>query len=127
MKCEFPSENGWSKTVYDYSLFSMCLALPVAYFLYNDTQLERFYYPLAMAAKSAVTIQICESLVYILWLPENFDELEAIYNCGEVLFSRLHAMVTIFGEMHLAYFLAKSLGLDGQNLLLWRGAVLTLP
>lgn len=127
MECSFPSANGWSKTVFDYSLFTITLALPVAYFLLTDNHLERFYYPLAWTAKLSVTLQLCESSVYLLYLPVDFQQLDAVYNCGQLLFSRLHAIVSIFGEMHLVYFLTKALGLGTQSISLGRGVALTLP
>lgn len=113
--------------MFDYHVFSTILALPVAYFLITDSKLERFYYPLALAAKSSVVLQLTESFTYLAYLPTDFEHLDAVHNCGEVILSRLHAMATLFGEMHLVYFLSKALGLGGQNISLGRGISLTLP
>jgi hypothetical protein len=127
MDCAFPSVNGWSKTIFDYHIFSTCLALPVAYLLITDTKLERFYYPLAMAAKSSIVLQLLESFSYLAYLPADFEHLDAIHNCTDVVLSRIHAMITIFGEMHLVYFLSKALGLGGQSISFGRGLSLNLP
>jgi hypothetical protein len=102
-------------------MYTLFLAIPFAYFFLTDTKLERFYYPLGATAKASVVIQICKALSYLVPLPQNFQDLELVQNCGEIILSRTHAIVTIFGEMHFVYFLSKALGLGGQNISFGRG------
>jgi hypothetical protein len=126
MDCAFPSSNGWSKTVFDYHCYTIVLSLSLAWYMITDAHLERFYYPLAISAKLSVVFQIAESIIYLLILPPEFQNVEAIHNCGEIVLSRLHAIFTLFGEMHFVYFLAKALGLGGNNISILRNVKLTL-
>jgi hypothetical protein len=98
----------------------------MAYFLLTDSKLEKFYYPLALSAKASVLLQLAESIVYISVLPTNFQEIDAVSNCGEIVLSRLHAICTLFGEMHFVYFISKALGLGGQVISVGRGTSLNL-
>ena len=115
MDCQFPSSNGWSKTIYDYHIVTACVGLPIAFFLFSDVRLRRFYYPLAAASKAAILLELLGSFWYLVSLPENFEQLSEVQNCGEIFMGRLQFAMTIFGEMHMVYFLSKALGVGVGN------------
>lgn len=126
LDCSFPSRNGWSKSVFDYHAFSLVVTLPIAYFLLSDVKLERFYYPLAVTTKASVILGIVDSLFYISYLPHGFESMGAIENCGEIVLGRILVVATLFGEMHLVYFLSKALGQSRPTVSIFRRWSLTL-
>jgi hypothetical protein len=127
MDCSFPTSSGWSKTKFDSHIYCLSFALPVAYLLFTDQKLKRFYYPLAVSAKCSIILDILGSLIYLADFSVNFEDIVAVNSCGEIVLGRLQFIVTMFAEMHLVYMLSKALGLGSEHVSIWNGASITLP
>lgn len=98
--------------ILEYHVFSIALAVPTAYFLFNNSNLRKFYLPLYHLVNAAIMLNFLTSGFYFWYFPYNKGD----GNCPEIVLSRIKAIIIMFAELHQIYIISFSLGVTRLKL-----------
>ena len=94
--------------VFEIHLFVLMLTLPIAVLLLYNSNLRRFYTPLARVVNASIILTFMSVFVFFyLW---NYAK-DGEGSCLEIFLSRLVTIFIMIGEFHQIYVIAFSLGL----------------
>lgn len=107
-KCSYESST---QALIEYHLFAAVLILPIAPMLLFNTDLRKFYLPLARLVDVTFISQALSTLLFFAYQPYSIEG-EGI--CIEIFASRINTIAIMVGELHQIYLVAFALGLHDK-------------
>jgi hypothetical protein len=111
LKCNYGLADD---NVFEIHLIGLFLTVPMAALLLWNSNLRRFYTPLARIVNASIIVSFISTLVFFWYW--NFAVDDADGNCGEIFLSRIATILIMFGELHQIYVVAYSLGLGSMTI-----------
>ena len=95
LKCDYGSNPQIS---FDFHMFNFVMMIPVAYLLFYNPHLRKFYVPLAKLVNLSIVLNILSCALFFYYYPQLI--LSNFNNCSEILLSRINSLVIMFAELH---------------------------
>jgi hypothetical protein len=111
LKCNYGIDE---ESIFQIHLFGLMMTIPVARLLFHNTNLRRFYTPLARIVNYSIAISFVSSFAFFWYW--NYAVNDSDGNCAEIFLSRLATIAVMFGELHQIYVIAYSLGLGSMKI-----------
>lgn len=109
--CYYGDNNRVNVVVYQYQVLTFVTTLGIMPVLFCNTQLRRFYKPLAQIVDLTLLLHVIGPIVFLSQhpFPENH------HSCAEILIGQFRTAFVMFGELHQVYFLSKILGVRNPH------------